>query len=181
MHDLLFRATLLMALAGMGASPAARADVFTCVDKAGRVNISNLDPPADAHVTSVVHVNAPKVTPAAVAQAIPAEQAAYQALLKLQARETAVTRGRRGGGGGGGGQANQRQIDQLDLQQAENRYETQRQAQAPQTKQRTEELAVMNRLQELIPGGDHTIGIGSVIAAEASKGEPLVWYRGEYR
>ena len=36
-------------------------------------------------------------------------------------------------------------------------------------------------LQELIPGGDHTIGIGSVIAAEASKGEPLVWYRGEYR
>ena len=38
-------------------------------------------------------------------------------------------------------------------------------------------------LQELIPGGDHTIGIGAVTAAEtaAHEGEPLVWYRGEYR
>jgi flavin reductase (DIM6/NTAB) family NADH-FMN oxidoreductase RutF len=37
-------------------------------------------------------------------------------------------------------------------------------------------------LTELIPGGDHTIGIGAVTAAEASgSGEPLIWYRGEYR
>jgi flavin reductase (DIM6/NTAB) family NADH-FMN oxidoreductase RutF len=37
-------------------------------------------------------------------------------------------------------------------------------------------------LKELIPGGDHTIGIGTVMAAEATgSGEPLVWYRGEYR
>jgi flavin reductase (DIM6/NTAB) family NADH-FMN oxidoreductase RutF len=37
-------------------------------------------------------------------------------------------------------------------------------------------------LKEWIPGGDHTIGIGTVTAAEASHGgEPLVWYRGEYR
>jgi 3-hydroxy-9,10-secoandrosta-1,3,5(10)-triene-9,17-dione monooxygenase reductase component len=36
-------------------------------------------------------------------------------------------------------------------------------------------------LQELIPGGDHTIGIGAVTAAEAGTGEPLVWYRGGYR
>jgi len=36
-------------------------------------------------------------------------------------------------------------------------------------------------LQELIPGGDHTIGIGAVTAAEAGSGEPLVWYRGGYR
>ena len=36
-------------------------------------------------------------------------------------------------------------------------------------------------LQELIPGGDHTIGIGAVTAAEAAAGEPLVWFRGEYR
>jgi 3-hydroxy-9,10-secoandrosta-1,3,5(10)-triene-9,17-dione monooxygenase reductase component len=37
-------------------------------------------------------------------------------------------------------------------------------------------------LKELIPGGDHTIGIGTVTAAEATgSGEPLVWYRGEYR
>jgi flavin reductase (DIM6/NTAB) family NADH-FMN oxidoreductase RutF len=35
-------------------------------------------------------------------------------------------------------------------------------------------------LQELIPGGDHTIGIGAVTAAETGSGEPLIWYRGGY-
>ena len=89
-------------------------------------------------------------SPGPLAQALPAEQNAYQALLKLQARETAVTRrNRQQGGGGGGQQGNQRQIDQLDLKQSENRYETQRQAKAPQNKERREQLAVMNRLQEL--------------------------------
>ena len=52
-------------------------------------------------------------------------------------------------GGGGGQQGNQRQIDQLDLKQSENRYETQRQARAPQNEERREQLAVMNRLQQL--------------------------------
>jgi hypothetical protein len=32
----------------------ARADIYTWVDAAGRVNISNIDPPEDARVTSVV-------------------------------------------------------------------------------------------------------------------------------
>jgi 3-hydroxy-9,10-secoandrosta-1,3,5(10)-triene-9,17-dione monooxygenase reductase component len=37
-------------------------------------------------------------------------------------------------------------------------------------------------LEQLIPGGDHTIGVGSVTAAEiAAEGPPLIWYRGEYR
>ncbi|HET6548939.1 MAG TPA: flavin reductase family protein [Solirubrobacter sp.] len=37
-------------------------------------------------------------------------------------------------------------------------------------------------LEQLIPGGDHTIGVGSVTAAEiASESPPLIWYRGEYR
>jgi flavin reductase (DIM6/NTAB) family NADH-FMN oxidoreductase RutF len=35
-------------------------------------------------------------------------------------------------------------------------------------------------LVELLPGGDHTIGIGSVIDGGASAGEPLVFYRGGY-
>ena len=35
-------------------------------------------------------------------------------------------------------------------------------------------------LVELLPGGDHTIGIGSVIAGAASGGEPLVFLRGRY-
>jgi len=87
--------------------------------------------------------------PAPLDQALAAEQAAYQGILRMQARETAVTRRGRQGGGGGGGQGNQRQIDQLELQQSENRYETQRVARAPQNQERREQLAVMNRLQEL--------------------------------
>jgi 3-hydroxy-9,10-secoandrosta-1,3,5(10)-triene-9,17-dione monooxygenase reductase component len=35
-------------------------------------------------------------------------------------------------------------------------------------------------LTELLPGGDHTIGIGAVTAAELGVGEPLVWYDGAY-
>ena len=38
-------------------------------------------------------------------------------------------------------------------------------------------------LQDLMPGGDHTIGIGSVTAAETAEDRlaPLIWYRGGYR
>ena len=36
------------------------------------------------------------------------------------------------------------------------------------------------RLERLVPGGDHTIGIGAVESAEAGGGEPLIWFRGEY-
>ena len=35
-------------------------------------------------------------------------------------------------------------------------------------------------LSELVPAGDHVIGIGAVRLAEAGEGEPLVWYRGGY-
>ena len=35
-------------------------------------------------------------------------------------------------------------------------------------------------LRELLPGGDHTIGIGAVTAAELGTGEPLLWWRGAY-
>jgi flavin reductase (DIM6/NTAB) family NADH-FMN oxidoreductase RutF len=37
------------------------------------------------------------------------------------------------------------------------------------------------RLQQLLPGGDHTIGIGAVESAEAGDGRPLIWFRGSYR
>jgi 3-hydroxy-9,10-secoandrosta-1,3,5(10)-triene-9,17-dione monooxygenase reductase component len=38
-------------------------------------------------------------------------------------------------------------------------------------------------LEALHPGGDHTIGIGAVRAMmpEEAHGDPLVWYRGDYR
>jgi flavin reductase (DIM6/NTAB) family NADH-FMN oxidoreductase RutF len=35
-------------------------------------------------------------------------------------------------------------------------------------------------LVELLPGGDHTIGIGAVIDGAAAAGEPLVFFRGSY-
>ena len=36
-------------------------------------------------------------------------------------------------------------------------------------------------LTELVPAGDHTIGIGAVRAAESGgRTEPLVWFRGAY-
>jgi 3-hydroxy-9,10-secoandrosta-1,3,5(10)-triene-9,17-dione monooxygenase reductase component len=37
------------------------------------------------------------------------------------------------------------------------------------------------RLERLIPGGDHTLGIGAVESAEAGEGRPLIWFRGSYR
>jgi 3-hydroxy-9,10-secoandrosta-1,3,5(10)-triene-9,17-dione monooxygenase reductase component len=35
-------------------------------------------------------------------------------------------------------------------------------------------------LKQLIPGGDHTIGIGEAIALELGTGDPLLWYAGRY-
>ena len=37
------------------------------------------------------------------------------------------------------------------------------------------------RLERLVDGGDHTIGIGAVESAEAGDGRPLLWFRGGYR
>jgi 3-hydroxy-9,10-secoandrosta-1,3,5(10)-triene-9,17-dione monooxygenase reductase component len=39
------------------------------------------------------------------------------------------------------------------------------------------------RLERLVPGGDHTIGIGAVESAEAARDarEPLLYYRGAFR
>jgi flavin reductase (DIM6/NTAB) family NADH-FMN oxidoreductase RutF len=36
-------------------------------------------------------------------------------------------------------------------------------------------------LRDLIAGGDHTIGIGEVVALGLGHGDPLVWYAGRYR
>jgi flavin reductase (DIM6/NTAB) family NADH-FMN oxidoreductase RutF len=36
-------------------------------------------------------------------------------------------------------------------------------------------------VRDLLPGGDHTVGIGAVLAMEAFDGEPLLFWRGEYR
>jgi hypothetical protein len=89
-------------------------------------------------------------SPASLKEALASEQAAYQALLKLQEHEYQVSRSRnRSQGGSGRQQQLQRQLDEMELTQSENRYENQRQAQAPQAAQRHEQLQIMNRLQEL--------------------------------
>ena len=89
-------------------------------------------------------------SPGKLQDALAAEQAAYQALLKLTEHEYQVTRSRsRGQRGGGAGQPNQRQLDQLELTQQENRYETQRQAAPQQSPEQREQLTVLNRLKEL--------------------------------
>ncbi len=87
--------------------------------------------------------------------ALAAEQAAYQALLKLRAREFEVARQRsRQQQGGGGGSASQQQLNELELSNDENRYEEQKSAKSPQnaTKaeaEKRETRQVLNRLAEL--------------------------------
>jgi hypothetical protein len=96
------------------------------------------------------HLNQAGNSTNALEKALAAEQAAYQSLLKLQEHEFQVTRSRRNQGAGGGRQQQmQRQLEQMDLTQSEDRYETLRQAQAPQAPQQREQLQIASRLQEL--------------------------------
>ncbi len=87
-------------------------------------------------------------SPSDLANALAAEQSAYQALLKVQEHEFQVSRTRNQQGQGGRSQSMQRELEQMDLTQSENRYETQRQAQPAQARG-TEQAQVINRLQEM--------------------------------
>lgn len=85
-----------------------------------------------------------------LAAALSAEQSAYQALLRLAAREHQVSQGQPGQQGQSSrGSRAQRQLNQLDLRQSQNRYETERQAAPPQDPQQREQLQAFNRLKEL--------------------------------
>jgi hypothetical protein len=88
-------------------------------------------------------------SPADLPSAVAAEQAAYQALLKLVPHEFRVNRSRRGNQGGGAGQPGQRQMEQLEMTSEENRYETEHQAAAPPTGQQREQLEMADRLKQL--------------------------------
>jgi hypothetical protein len=86
--------------------------------------------------------------------ALAPEQAAYQALLRLRAREHEVIRSnqqnsRQSRGGGAGASRSQRQLQQLSLSNDQNRYETQRQARQQQEGAQSQERQVLNRLREL--------------------------------
>jgi hypothetical protein len=97
-------------------------------------------------------LEAAKKSPDKLPAAIAAEQAAYQALLKATPREFNIQRSRNGSqnqSGNPSGQPNQRQLDQLDMTQEQNRYETERQAAAPPNAQQREQTQVADRLKEL--------------------------------
>jgi hypothetical protein len=89
-----------------------------------------------------------KKSPEKLSAAFAAEQAAYQALLKVTPREFRMTRSRNGNQGSQN-QSQQRQMDQLDMPMEENRYETERQATAPPNAQQREQLQTADRLKEL--------------------------------
>jgi hypothetical protein len=102
---------------------------------------------------------ADKASIPALYPALTAEQAAYQALLKLRASEFQVIRNnsrrqQQRGRSSGGGMA-QRQLQQLELTADENRYEEQRSASARQEnlsqreREQRETRQVLNRLREL--------------------------------
>lgn len=89
--------------------------------------------------------------------ALSAGQAAYQAMLKLKARQYDVSQSNQGqpgqsGSTSGANSASQRQLQQLELSADENRYETQSRAQnaANQNAQQLDESRqILNRLREL--------------------------------
>jgi hypothetical protein len=91
-------------------------------------------------------------SPGSLKDALASEQAAYQALLQVREHEYQVNRSRNQRGSQGSNSMQnqmQRQLEDMELTQTENRYETQRQAQRPPSARRNESLEVMNRLQEL--------------------------------
>jgi hypothetical protein len=93
--------------------------------------------------------------PRALRPAIAQEQAAYQDLLRLRAREFQVVRGNRRqqqqrGQRGSRSNQMQRQLDQLELSADENRYETQNRARAPEENQAQQQgRETLNKLRDL--------------------------------
>jgi len=81
--------------------------------------------------------------------ALASEQSAYNALLKLSAHEFEVTRSRNRQQQGRQARANQQQLDELEMKDEKQRYETQREAAPQQNQQQREQLAILNRLKEL--------------------------------
>lgn len=83
--------------------------------------------------------------------ALKAERAASQGLLKLRAREHTVTQQQPSqSSSSSSNSSSQQQLDQLELDNKKNRYETEKQAGNPQQEQQNrEQLQILNRLREL--------------------------------
>ncbi len=98
------------------------------------------------HLSSAGESAAPnELTPA-----LASEQSAYQELLKLKQDESQVGLGRSSSASSSARSArSQQQLQQLELKQQENRYETDRLAQAQEQTAQHEDIQVLNRLREL--------------------------------
>ncbi len=79
-----YLAGLLILAAALGGAPAS-ADVYVWVDAAGKTNVSNLAPPDDARVTSVIH-SVPRTAAQEAAAREAAQRAEVQALNERVAR-----------------------------------------------------------------------------------------------
>ncbi len=102
--------------------------------------------------TSLEHLSEAVETASAaeLTPALTAEQLAYQELLKLREREHQIARGRGSGRSNNGASArSEQQLQQLELRQREDRYETERLAQSQEQTTQREDLQVLNRLREL--------------------------------
>jgi len=85
------RSALPALLFGVFGSQLAHADIYTWVDKAGTINVSNLAPPDGAHVTSIIHASAPETAARDAAAREAARQAEVQALNeRMRQLESAV-------------------------------------------------------------------------------------------
>jgi len=86
-------------------------------------------------------------------EALPAERSAYEALLRLRAREYEVVRSRQqrqsSGSSNSGNSRMQEQLNELQLRQDANRYETERQAAPPESEAQRQLRQTVNRLREL--------------------------------
>lgn len=107
---------------------------------------------ATEHMTDAVHhltqAGAKHASP--LLDALDAEQAAYQELLKLRQREHQVARGQSSDRSSDPGSTrSQQQLQQLQLTEQENRYETERRAQSQRQTPQREDLQVLNRLGDL--------------------------------
>ncbi len=106
---------------------------------------------AITHLTEAIQANSVD----SLKPALAAEKAAYQALLRLRAREHRVSRGRpqqsqsaKSSASGPQSRA-QQQLKQLQLKNSQDRYETQQQARSQQELANQENLQVLNRLRDL--------------------------------
>jgi hypothetical protein len=117
--------------------------IETIVDAAG----GNMQAAADGFASASQSRNKSKL-----AEAMGRAQAAYQDLLQLQNRENEVIRSQnqqQQQGGGQGSSPRQQQIQQLELENNDNRYEDQRLAQDSESQQQSELRQTISRLREL--------------------------------